>query len=100
MSNHWFIKILFSVLTFFFVLPAHALTFELPESGNVVGNVFTTTTVYEDTFLDVARKYDVAYDELVAANPGVDPWIPGEGTKVVIPARYVLPPGAHQGYCD
>jgi len=90
-------KIVLALTTYCCALTASALEFDLPENGNVVGHVFTATTVYEDTFLDVARKYDVAYDELVAANPGVDVWIPGEGTTVTIPQRFVLPPGEHKG---
>ena len=31
-------------------------------------------------------------DDLVDANPGVDPWLPGVGTRVLLPTQYVLPP--------
>lgn len=34
---------------------------------------------------------------MVAANPGVDPWLPGVGTEVIIPTRFVLPPGPREG---
>lgn len=71
-----------------------------PLSGNgtdVVGEVQITTTRYEDTLLDIARRYDLGYDEIVAANPGVDPWLPGEGTRVVLPTQFVLPGGRREG---
>jgi L,D-transpeptidase ErfK/SrfK len=45
----------------------------------------------QDTLLDIGRRFNVGYEELKLANPGVDPWIPGDGTLVVIPSRYVLP---------
>ena len=51
----------------------------------------------EDTFSDLAREYGLGYDEIVAANPGIDPWRPGEGTPVVLPTQYVLPDVPKQG---
>ena len=47
----------------------------------------------EDTFVDIARAFDLGYVELVAANPGVDPWLPGVGRRIVIPDTH-LPPAA------
>ncbi len=45
----------------------------------------------EDTLSDLARTYGLGYDEIIAANPDVDPWLPGEGTAIVLPTQYVLP---------
>src|SRR5579875_2871675 len=44
-----------------------------------------------DTLMDVARYYDVGYNEIVAANPGVDPWVPPVGATIVLPTAWVLP---------
>ncbi|HLT02678.1 MAG TPA: L,D-transpeptidase family protein [Geminicoccaceae bacterium] len=58
------------------------------------GNLRETTsyrTSYEDTLLDVARRFNLGYVEMVAANPGTDPWIPGEGTDVVLPTVHLVP---------
>lgn len=52
---------------------------------------------YEDTFADLGEQYNLGYSEMVAANPGVDPWLPGVGTEVIIPTRFVLPPGPREG---
>jgi L,D-transpeptidase ErfK/SrfK len=52
---------------------------------------------HEDTLLDVARRFSLGYVEIVAANPGTDPWIPGEGTNVVLPTVHLLPDAAHEG---
>ena len=35
----------------------------------------------EDTLTDIARRFNVGYEEIVRANPGVDPWLPGEGKR-------------------
>src|SRR5262245_52335601 len=32
-----------------------------------------------DTFLDIARYYDLGYNEISEANPGVDEWVPPAG---------------------
>ncbi len=48
-------------------------------------------TAYEDTLLDVARQFNLGYVEIVAANPGVDPWVPGEGTEIVLPTVHLMP---------
>ncbi|MEJ2593015.1 MAG: L,D-transpeptidase, partial [Candidatus Thiodiazotropha sp.] len=61
--------------------PVSAVTFDLPAPGDdVVGKTFTLTTRWEETFSDIARIYDIGYRQMVAANPKVDAWLPGEGT--------------------
>jgi L,D-transpeptidase ErfK/SrfK len=75
-----------------------AVTFDLPEEGNdLVGQSFRYTTHYEETFSDIARIYDIGYRQMVAANPEVDPWLPGDGSEIVIPQQYILPPGPREG---
>ncbi len=77
--------------------PARSATYVVNGGDTVLGEVQIVTAKYEDTFLDLGRRHGVGYEEIVAANPGVDPWLPGEGTRVVIPSRYVLPDGPRQG---
>jgi len=64
---------------------------------DVVGDVQITIASKEDTLPDIARRFDIGYEEIVRANPGVDPWIPGEGRHVVVPTRFVLPNAPHEG---
>ena len=66
-------------------------------NDDVVGYVQRTTIGKHDTLSDVARRFDVGYDEVVMANPGVDPWLPGVGRVVVVPTRFVLPEAVHRG---
>jgi L,D-transpeptidase ErfK/SrfK len=68
-----------------------------PEGDDIVGQVQVIKAKYEDTFAALSEKYDLGYLELVAANPGVDPWLPGEGTDVILPTRFILPPGPREG---
>ena len=79
-------------------LTGAALSFPLPENWNdVVGEIKTVTARYEDTFSDIGRAHDLGYNEMVDANPGVDPWLPGEGTEIILPTRFILPPGPREG---
>lgn len=72
--------------------------FVLPdEETNVVGDVQVVVARYEDTLPDFARRYGLGHDEILAANPGVDPWLPGDGTRVVLPTQYVLPNAPREG---
>lgn len=66
-------------------------------ASNVVGELQVVRARAEDTFIDLAQAYDLGYDELVEANPGIDPWLPGEGTAIVLPSRFVLPDAPRQG---
>lgn len=45
----------------------------------------------EDTFLDIAREFGLGYNQIVAANPGVEPWVPAKGSLVLVPLAFLLP---------
>ncbi|HEU4627709.1 MAG TPA: L,D-transpeptidase family protein [Steroidobacteraceae bacterium] len=79
-------------------LPARATEYVLDENApQVLGEVTTYTTVYEDTFTDIARRYSLGWEELIRVNPGIDPWVPGAGKQLVIPTQRILPSGPHEG---
>ncbi|MGH8240453.1 MAG: L,D-transpeptidase family protein, partial [Steroidobacteraceae bacterium] len=76
----------------------HAATYPLPGGEDtVIGEVQYVVAQHEDTLLDLGRRYGVGYEEIVAANPGVDAWLPGAGTRVLIPSRYILPEEPREG---
>jgi len=78
--------------------PANAEVYDLPLPGDdVVGAITTVPARAEDTLLDIARRHGLGYEDIVRANPNVDTWLPGEGTEVVLPTRFVLPPGPRRG---
>ena len=62
-----------------------------------MGIVQIATARHEDTLSDLARRYDLGYEEIVAANPGMDPWLPGKGAQVVLPTQFVLPDAPREG---
>jgi L,D-transpeptidase ErfK/SrfK len=71
--------------------------FILAPEQDVIGRVQVTLSRDEDTFADIARRFNVGYAELLRANPGVDPWLPGEGTPIVLPTEFVLPDAPREG---
>ena len=78
-------------------LPAAAAEFAIAPGQTAVGAVATYTTRDGDVFPDIARRFDVGYTALAAANPGIDPWVPDAGRTVKIPALYALPDAPHRG---
>jgi L,D-transpeptidase ErfK/SrfK len=77
---------------------AAAESFPLPPAGNdVIGELRNATTGQHDTLLDVARANGLGYEEITNANPGVDPWLPGAGTTVVLPKMRLLPRAPREG---
>ena len=77
--------------------PVAMYEFTLNPGDDVVGSVQVVRAHDEDTLSDIARRFNVGYEEIVSANPGVDPWLPGAGTEVVIPTEFVLPDAKRQG---
>jgi L,D-transpeptidase ErfK/SrfK len=86
------------LLLSFFATASQATVYEMPTDGSaVVGADTQIKTVYKDTLLDIARRSSLGYYEIIRANPGVDMWLPGEGTDIMLPGRRILPPGPHEG---
>lgn len=77
--------------------PVQTERFELAPGQDIVGQVQVTTVGKDDTLTDIARRFNVGYEEIVRANPGVDPWLPGVGRKVVLPTQFILPNAPREG---
>jgi L,D-transpeptidase ErfK/SrfK len=68
-----------------------------PLHDDVVGEVQVTVVGKQDTLPDIARRFNIGYEEIIRANPGVDPWLPGVGREVVVPTQFVLPSAPREG---
>lgn len=78
--------------------PSRADIYVIPPPGmDLIGEETTTVSTYEDTMPDIARRYGLGYEEILSANPGADPWLPGEGREIALPTRHILPPVPHEG---
>ena len=67
------------------------------DADDVVGVVQVTKTSKEDTLPDIARRFNIGYEEIVRANPKVDPWLPGVGRDIIVPTQFILPNAPRQG---
>jgi L,D-transpeptidase ErfK/SrfK len=68
-----------------------------PPSADLVGKLSFRDARADDTLIDLAPELGVGYVELVAANPGIDPWLPPDGTRLVVPAARLLPSAKREG---
>ena len=66
-------------------------------NGDLAGELQVFTTSYEDTFAGIGNEQALGYLELVKANPGIDPWLPGEGTMITLPRMYIMPDTPRKG---
>ena len=69
----------------------------LAPNDTILGHVQRMVARSEDTLPDLARRYNLGYDQIVAANPGVDPWLPGAGKSILLPTRFTLPAAPREG---
>ena len=64
---------------------------------DLIGRLRLLITRQETILHEVARRHDLGILELSAANPGIDPWVPGEERLVVLPSAHLLPDGPREG---
>ena len=79
------------------VSAAHSGVWQTDAENAVVGRNQVYIARYEDTLLDIARRFGMGLAELRLANPGADVWLPGEGTAIRLPSRFVLPEAPRSG---
>jgi len=73
-------------------------TFDLSsEHDDLVGIVQVVKSTKDDTLPDIARRFNIGYEEIVRANPGVDPWLPGADREIIIPTQFILPNAPREG---
>jgi len=50
-----------------------------------------------DTMVELARQLDIGYEEIVTANPHLDPWLIKVDSQLIIPSQYILPSQPWEG---
>lgn len=97
-ARHWS-RYCFAALGALFAVaaPAAAAEFSVAPGQKVVGSIAEYVVQPGEGLNEIARKFDLGYTALAAANPGVDQFEPGAGRRLVIPSLYVLPDGPRQG---
>jgi len=65
--------------------------FQLTKQQTLVGKLATITTKENDTLPDIARHFGLGYNDIVHANPNLDPWLLKAGEQVVLPLHFTVP---------
>ncbi len=79
-------------------LQLFANVYSLPANGGrLVGELQTHIVKKGDYFKTIADHYNVGILALMESNPGVDPFLPAPGTKLVIPTQMLLPDVPREG---
>jgi L,D-transpeptidase ErfK/SrfK/L,D-transpeptidase YbiS len=93
-----FKKLICSFLLNFVVFVSAAKTYNLPPVGSrLIGDMQYHEVIKGDYFQRIAEHYNVGFLALMAANPGVDPFLPTLGHQLVIPSQMLLPFGKRKG---
>jgi len=81
-----------SIALFFSCFFINAAEYQLPaDDSRLIGKLQRHLVIKGDYFQEIAEQYNVGFLALLAANPGVDPFLPKEGTNVLIPSQMLLP---------
>ncbi|WP_136516415.1 L,D-transpeptidase family protein [Geomonas edaphica] len=56
-----------------------------------LGKVFQYRVREGESLLEIGRRFDLGFNEVTAANAGVDPYMPFPGTLVTIPTAWIPP---------
>jgi L,D-transpeptidase ErfK/SrfK len=71
--------------------------FSVEKGDDVVGQLAFIRLEKGDTLPDIARHFSVGTNEISAANPGVDVWVPKAGEHIVLPLNFILPDTLRKG---
>ena len=72
--------------------PTFAESYRLPkEDSRLVGRVQYHQVEKGETLAGIAKHYHIGFLTLMAANKGVDPFLPAEGHALTIPTQIILP---------
>jgi len=68
-----------------------------PGGDEVLGAVQRHPVREGESLIEIARDYDVGFNAISAANPGLDPFVPGTGAQVEVPTAFLVPQAAACG---
>ena len=69
---------------------ASALEFRVKD-GDIIGNMSSYTVKNNESLIEIARSFDLGFNAISEANPGLDEFLPGTGKTLQIPAEWILP---------
>ncbi len=86
------------IITIIFTSRVWAITYPLPrDNSRIVGVIAQHIVKKGETLASIAKQYDIGFLALMAANKGVDPFLPKPGYALTIPSQLILPPVPYEG---
>ena len=71
--------------------------FSVEKEDDVIGRLAFIRLEKGDTLPDIARHFSLGINEISAANPGVDVWVPEAGERIMLPLCFILPDALRKG---
>ena len=71
--------------------------FSVAKEDDVIGRLAVIRLEKGDTLPDIARHFSLGINEISAANPGVDVWVPEAGERIMLPLSFILPDAPRKG---
>jgi lipoprotein-anchoring transpeptidase ErfK/SrfK len=97
-SGKLFIFFLLYLVCHFTSFSVISTEYKLPASGSrLLGHDVTHEVVKGDYFQVLAEQYNVGFLGLMAANPGIDPFLPPVQQPLIIPKQMLLPFAKREG---
>lgn len=82
----------------FFTPFLYAQTFTLPAKGNIIGENKFIHPHHGETLIELGLHYDLGYEDMVRANPKINPNWPLSHTETIrLPMQFTLPKAPRKG---
>jgi L,D-transpeptidase ErfK/SrfK len=72
-------------------IPTSSFAARYQLQGTVLGRQATCLVKADESLPEIARRYDIGFGAITAANPGVDPFVPDPGRRIFLPTQWILP---------
>ncbi len=86
-----FFLILFVLITSSPVQSHASEFYSYTKAETIIGSLKTYETKNDESLIELARRFKIGYNEIVAANPGLDPFVPGANKTITVPTSWILP---------
>ncbi len=74
-----------------FISSVQAEAFSYSEDNTVIGLTKNYFAKENESLIEIARKFGLGYNEIVSANPDLDPFVVETNTNITLPTSWVLP---------
>jgi L,D-transpeptidase ErfK/SrfK len=70
---------------------AHEGPYPFNGESSVIGSMKTYKVKKNESLIEIARRFDIGYNEIMEANRGLNPFVPGTDILIKIPTAWTVP---------